>query len=149
MAFDPIERTSLALSVGAVAASWAFATPAFAASVAAGAALEAFNFRALRRTALGFFHGELAGGRLWNGLFAFRFVLLAVGVGVATRLGADPVGLVVGLSLVLPAAFAEAWRVRPPIDPNAPALDPEDEAWERWNPWLAREGEPSEEEDAA
>ena len=50
----------------------------------------------------------------------------------------------IGLSLILPAAVIEAWRARPPIDPRAPVVVPDDEAWERWNPWLAREREPEE-----
>jgi hypothetical protein len=62
--------------------------------------------------------------------------------------GADPAGLLIGLSIVMPAAVIEAWRTRPAIDPTAPAIDPEDEAWERWNPWLAREREENEAEDA-
>ena len=54
--------------------------------------------------------------------------------------------LVVGLSLVIPAAVIEAWRTRPPVDPRAPALAHDDESWERWNPWLAREVEPDEDD---
>ena len=47
----------------------------------------------------------------------------------------------------MPAAVVEAWRTRPAVDPNAPALPPDDETWERWNPWLAREREENEAED--
>ena len=39
----------------------------------------------------------------------------------------------------MPAVIIEAWRARPAVDPSAPALAPDDPAWERWNPWLARE----------
>jgi hypothetical protein len=142
MTFDPIERTSLALSAGAIAAASALATPHFAVSLATGAVLSAINFRALRRSAVASFFGEVDSRMLWNGLFAIRFAFLAIAIGIATSAKVDPAGLCVGLSLVVPAAFIEAWRTRPPIDPNAPALDPEDEAWDRWNPWLARESEP-------
>lgn len=147
MTLDPIERTSLALSAGAIAAASALATPHFAVSLATGAALSAINFRALRASALAAFFGAVDGRMLWGGLFAIRFAFLAVAIGIATKADVDPTALCVGLSLVLPAAFLEAWRTRPPFDPNAPALDPEDEAWDRWNPWLARESEPRAEED--
>ena len=43
---DPIERTNLTLSAGAVAASLLLAGPTFAVSLAAGALLEAVNFLA-------------------------------------------------------------------------------------------------------
>ena len=36
----------------------------------------------------------------------------------------------------------------PPIDPSAPALDPDDEGWDVWNPWLARERDTVDDEDA-
>lgn len=147
MTLDPIERTNLALSVGATAVASALLTPLFAMSLAVGAVLAAINFRALRTSAVASFRGELENRTLWNALFAVRFTLLAVAMLVATRVGVDAAGLAVGLSLVAPAAFIEAWRSRPPIDPNAPALDPDDEAWDRWNPWLARESEQRVEED--
>jgi len=147
MTLDPIERTSFALSAGAIAAASALATPHFAVSLATGAVLSAINFRALRASAVAAFFGELDSRMLWNGLFAIRFAFLAVAIGIATSANVDPTGLCVGLSLVVPAAFFEAWRTRPPIDPNAPALDQDDEAWDRWNPWLARESEPHAEED--
>jgi hypothetical protein len=143
---DPIERTNLALSAGAVAASWWLATPAFALSLAFGALLEAVNFRGLRRSAQFLFWGQIAGGRGWSGLFALRFGLLVIGIGAALAFGAHPVGLLVGLSLIMPAALLEAWRARPPLDPSAPALAPDDPSWEHWNAWLAREREPVEED---
>ena len=147
MTLDPIERTSFALSAGAIAAAAALATPHFAVSLATGAVLSAINFRALRASALAAFFGEVDSRVLWGGLFAIRFAFLAVAIGLATKANVDPAALCVGLSLVLPAAFLEAWRTRPAFDPNAPALDPDDEAWDRWNPWLAREVEPRAEED--
>ncbi len=143
---DPIERTNLALSAGAVAASWWLATPAFALSLGFGALLEAVTFRGLRRSAQFLFWGHIQTGRGWSGLFALRFGLLVLGIGASLAFGADPVGLLVGLSLIMPAAVFEAWRSRPPIDPAAQALAPDDPSWDRWNAWLARESEPVEED---
>jgi hypothetical protein len=147
MKIDPIERTNLTLSAGAAAASLLLLGPAFAASLAAGALLEALNFRGLRRQAQFLFWGQIRSGGAWSGVFALRFGLLVIGIGAALAFGADPAGLLVGLSLVMPAAVIETWRARPPIDPNAPALGPSDPAWESWNPWLARERAPEEDED--
>jgi hypothetical protein len=135
----PIERTNLKLCAGAVVASLAIASPLFALSLALGAAFEALNFRGLRLGAEALFAGELPPRRA--GLLGPRVALLALALGVALYAGAHPVGLVVGLSLILPAAVIEAWRARPPVDPRAASLAPDDEAWERWNPWLARERE--------
>ncbi len=147
MTLDPIERTSLALSAGAIVAASALLTPLFAVSLAAGALLATVNFHALRASAVAAFLGELESRMLWNALFAIRFTFLAAGLGIATHAGVDPTGLVVGLSLVVPAAFIEAWRTRPAVDPTAPGLDPSDDAWDRWNPWLAREAETGEEDE--
>ena len=104
------------------------------------------NFRGLRRSAQFLFWGQIQAGRGWSGLFALRFGLLVIGIGSALAFGAHPVGLLVGLSLIMPAAVFEAWRARPPLDPTAPALAPDDPSWERWNAWLAREREPAEED---
>jgi hypothetical protein len=144
---DPIERTNLKLSAGAAALSLAVATPAFAVSLLAGAALESVNFRGLRRSALALFGGDIAGGGGFRALAGLRFLLLAVGIALALGVGADPVGLVIGLSLIMPAAVIEAWRHRPPVQPDAPRLDADDPAWERWDAWLAREREPAEDEE--
>ena len=136
----PIERTHLELSAGALMASLALSSPLFSSSLVLGAAFEALNFRGLRRAAEALFAGELPARRA--GLLGPRLLLLAAAIGIALAAGAHPIGLVVGLSLILPAALIEAWRARPPVDPRAPALAPDDEAWERWDPWLAREHEP-------
>ena len=149
MALDPIQRMNLVLSAGAVAASLVVATPAFAFSLLVGATLEAFNFHGLWRSSQFLFSGQITGSRGWTGVFALRFSLLALGIGAAIYFGADPVGLCIGLSLIMPAAVIEAWRARPAVDESAPALDPDDPSWDRWNPWLARErGELEEEEDS-
>ena len=146
MSFDPIERTNLTLSAGAVAASLAFGSTAFALSLAIGAALEAFNFRGLRRSAQFLFWGQIGTSSGWLGVYSLRMSLLVIGICAALYFGAHPVGLLIGLSLIMPAAVIEAWRARPPVDPAAPALSDDDPSWERWNPWFARENE--EREDA-
>jgi hypothetical protein len=138
---------NLKLSAGAVAASLVLATPAFAFSLLVGALLETFNFHGLRRSAQFLFWGQIASGRSWTGVFALRFSLLALGIVAAMHFGADPVGLFIGLSLMMPAAVIEAWRARPAIDENAPALDPDDPSWDRWDPWLARERDALENEE--
>ena len=148
MKIDPIERMNLTLSAGAVAASFVLVSPLFALSLAVGAALEAFNFRGLRNQAQFLFWGQIRSGGVWTGVYALRFSLLVIGIGAALYFGADPAGLLVGLSLVMPAAVIEAWRSRPRVDPNAPALAEDDPAWDRWNPWLARERAETEDEDA-
>jgi hypothetical protein len=141
---DPIERTNLTLSAGAAALSLALAPPAFAASLLAGAALELVNFRGLRRSAAAFLGGEIPGSSGYSAVAGLRFLLLAVGIATALGLGAHPVGLVIGLSLIMPAAVIEAWRHRPPVEPDAPRLAADDPDWDRWDAWLARETEPAE-----
>jgi hypothetical protein len=139
-----VERLNLAFSAGAVAASYALVSPGFAGGVAVGAAIEAANFRALFRAGKLFFAGQLGS---WSVGWALRYGLLSIGIGVAIYLGVHPVGLVIGLSLILPAAVIEAWQSRPAIDPNAPALAPDDPSWKRWDPWLARERDDDAEDD--
>ncbi len=139
MTIDPIERWNIAISAGAVATSFAVATPGFATGLAIGAALEAANFRALRRSAQFLFWGVMPGQRAWAAVFALRFSLLAIGIGAALYFGANAAGLLIGLSLIVPAVVIEAWRSRPPIDEDAPRLDDDDPIWDCWNPWLARE----------
>ena len=132
---------SLAFSAGAVAASWALVSPRFAGSLALGAALEALNFRA----AFGYWQRAMLGsGKIsWTRFasFGLRFVLLAGAVWAALAFGAHPVGLLIGLSLVVPGVVLAAWRARPAVDPSAPALAEDDPSWEVWNPWLASEQE--------
>jgi hypothetical protein len=147
VSIDPIERMNLKISAGAVAASLALTTPSFALSLALGALLETLNFHGLRRQAQFLFWGQIKSGGMWTGVFGLRFGILVLGIVAALSFGADPAGLLVGLSLIMPAAVIEAWRTRPRVDPNAPALDPDDPSWEAWNPWLAREHEPREEDD--
>jgi hypothetical protein len=46
----------------------------------------------------------------------------------------------------VPAVLIGAWWLRPPIDPNAPVLPPDDPAWDHWSVWRADVVEPAEEE---
>lgn len=147
MKIDPFERMNLVISAGAVATSYAVASPAFTLGLALGAAMEAANFHALRRSAQFLFWGILPDQRAWAGVFAMRFGLLAIGIIAALYLGANAAGLLVGLSLIMPAAILEAWRTRPPIIEDAETLDVDESAWENWNPWLAREIVPPEDSD--
>jgi hypothetical protein len=146
------ERTvlgySLVFSAGAAAASWAFVSPRFAGSLALGALLEAVNFRALFRYWRSALFGSERLGFAAFGSGAVRLVLLAGAMWGAFAWGAHPIGLAVGLSLIMPAVVLAAWRARPAPDPDAPALDPDDPSWDAWNPWLARERDPDADEDA-
>ena len=140
---QPIERLNVALSAGAVATPAVAASPAFAASVAVGAAIEVLNFRGLAVQCQGFFGSQLGqGGSAWTALTGLRLAVLATVILAAIRHGAEPVGLVVGLSMILPAAAIAGWWLRPaPMDPALapPAPPPDDPSWDQWNPWLARE----------
>jgi hypothetical protein len=139
---DPFERANLTLSAGAIAAAFAIAPAGFTASLAAGAALEVANFRALRRAKQRLFAGEIRGGGAWAALFGLRFALLGFAMYVALQAGADPIALVLGLSLIVPATIWVAWRMPPAVVPAsalAAALPPDDPSWDDWNPWLARE----------
>jgi hypothetical protein len=149
LTLQPIERLNLALGAGATAATWWLVSPGFALSLGFGALLEAVNFRGLHQQAQLLFWGEIKSGSSWTGLYALRFGLLVIGIGGGLALGAHPVGLLLGLSLIMPTAVYWAWRNRPALDPNAPALADDDPAWEQWNPWFAREDEVRAEDDDA
>jgi hypothetical protein len=68
---------------------------------------------------------------------------------VALHQGAHPVGLVLGLSMIVPAALAGAWMKRPAAaaGEEAPAPVPDDASWDDWNAWLARPRDPEREDD--
>lgn len=139
---DPIERVSLALSAGSVGAAYVFASPHFATGLAVGAALETMNLRVQVRTARRFFAGGWAGGAGgWLGGFGFRFGLLMIAIIAALEFGADPLGLLVGVSLSMPAVVFWAWRNRPAVmvQAAAPALAADDPSWDRWSVWRAKE----------
>ena len=145
---DPIERVNFALSAGSLGAAYALASPGFATGLAVGVAIEAVNLRAQVRTARGFFARNSAspalgaGGRLAG--FGVRFGLMAIAIIVALQIGADPLGMLVGLSLTMPAVMFWAWRNRPPLvaQEAAPALEPDDSSWDRWSVWRAKELSP-------
>ncbi len=143
----PIEQANVVFSTSAVVASAALVSPWFAASVALGAVVEGLNFRTMARGASHMFAGEIGANPVWSALFGLRLAMLAGVLFVAIRAGAEPVGLLVGLSMILPAAVVGGWRARPPIDPDAEPLPADDPSWDLWNPWLAREAEPSDEDD--
>lgn len=145
---DPMQGWSLALSAGAAAAGWALVEPLFAASVGLGALLEAANFRQLRRHCQAIVFGGGGGGLAAAG-FGLRFALLGGAVGVALYAGAHPVGLVLGLSMIVPAAIGVAFWGRPAPSEAAPLepLPPDDPSWERWSVWLAGEREPEAEDE--
>jgi hypothetical protein len=140
---EPMERVNLGFSASAVAAGFVLAPPEFAGSMALGAALEAVNFRALYQHSRALFAGQVAGGSAWVGLLGARFAVLGGGIVAALAVGANPVGLVVGLSLAMPATLIAAWLYRPPILPadSLPALSPDDPSWDRYRVWRAREVE--------
>ena len=142
-----MERLNFGISASAVAAGFALASPAFATSLAIGAAIEAMNFRALRAGAAQLFAGNLVAGKAWAMGFGVRFAFLSVAISLALGAGAHPVALVIGLSTTIPAVVIGAWLQRPAIDPSAPALDAEDPSWDAWNPWLARERDASDDEE--
>ena len=109
-----VEQWNLGLSAGAVAASFAFATPFFATSLAAGAFLEAINLGAIHRAARKLFAGEMMSGG-WVGGLALRFMLLGTAIYLTMTSGAHPVAFVVGLSIAMPATVIDAWINRPPV----------------------------------
>jgi hypothetical protein len=150
MKLERVERLNLGLSAGAIAASYALETPHFATSLALGACLEAVNFGTLMRGARRFFSGDIQGAGPWVGVFAIRFLMLGAGIFVFLQLGANPIALVIGLSIAMPAVLIDAWLHRPPtVDPaTLPALDPDDESWDRWNVWRAAEVDRPDDADA-
>jgi hypothetical protein len=144
---ERVQGLNLGLSAGAVVLSLLLLSPRFALSLAAGAALEAANFRSLRRSCQMIFQAGVSGSGAAVTAFGLRFGLLAAAVGFALYIGAHPVGLLIGLSLIVPAIVIAAWMARPEPAPAAPAPPPDDPSWDEWNPWLARERERDAEED--
>lgn len=150
----PIQRWNAVLSAGAVAMASALGSPALALSVALGAVVEALNFRGLTIAARSFVLGEPGGRGLWTALFVMRLGVLATVLLLAIRRGAEPVGLLIGLSMILPAALLGAWKVRPRIPEAGRALEPvpppDDPSWDdpglRWGLWFARERTDDEQE---
>lgn len=150
MAFDRTEQLNWTIAGGALATSAVLAPPPFTLSLALGVALEAVNYRALRRSTELFFGGRIQGGRAWSAGFGLRFAFLALAMTVAVGAGAHPVGLVIGLSTIVPAVVIAALRSRPlGSRPALPGPPPDDASWDEWNPWTASERRPDfEDEDA-
>jgi hypothetical protein len=142
-----LQRFHLTLSVGGIAASALLVGPAFTAAYALGAALEAVNFKALCTCARRILSGQQGGSSTWLALLGMRLTMLFAAMGVALTAGAHPLGLLLGVSTVVPAVLIGAWWLGPPIDPNAPALPPDDPAWDHWSIWRADVVEPAEDGD--
>lgn len=130
-----LQGLNLTLSAGGLAASALFAGPAFTAAYALGAALEAVNFRALCACTTRLLTGQLEGGRVWVALLGLRLTMMFGAMGVALAAGAHPLGLLLGVSTVVPAVLFGAWWLAPPVDPAAPALPADDPAWDHWSVW--------------
>ncbi len=109
-----VEQWNLGLSASAVAASFALATPHFATSLAAGAFLEAINLGAIYRASKRLFAGEMM-SRGWIGGLSLRFLILGTAIFLTMRAGANPIALLIGLSIAMPATVIDAWLNRPPI----------------------------------
>ncbi len=136
MKLYPAEKLNLGLSAGAVATSLALATPLFAGSLAFGATLGSVNFRFLHTTAEGVFQGAVQSSA-WVVVLAFRLALVFAGICAAMLLGADAMGLLIGLSIVMPATVAAAVWLRPAHVPTmpGPAVAPDDPIWDDYSVW--------------
>lgn len=138
----PIERVHAVLAVVAVPMAALLASTPFTVSLAVGLLIGALNFRGLCLQAEGLFSSQLGErGGMWTAFSGLRLVVLATLMLLALRAGADPVALVLGLSMILPACLIGGWRMRPAPGPATlvPVPAPDDPSWDRWNPWLARE----------
>lgn len=143
--FDSFEKTNLTLSAGVIGASLFFAPP-MTLGVVVGVLIEAINFRGLRTAANTLFSGALPSGAML-GLFALRFLFLGGATAVAIWSGVHPLGLVLGLSTVVPAVLIAAWQNRSVMQELAAAtvseefaiVPSDDPSWDRWNVWRACE----------
>ncbi len=81
------------------------------------------------------------------GVLGLRIAMVCGGIAVAMTAGADPLGLALGLSLVMPATLIAALWNRPQVVEQAadPGLDPDDPSWDRYSIWRAAEREEDEE----
>lgn len=145
---DAVERTNAALALGLLVVAALSSSPRFTGSLAAGVLISAVNYRALRRAVDRLFAGELPSGRAWTAGYGLRFFFVGAAMLAALYTGADPIGLVIGLSTVVPAVVIAAWRFPPASFPSPEAPPPDDPSWDRWDPWRAREREEPEEDDA-
>lgn len=144
-----IERYNLAFCAGALVASFALGAAHFGVSLLLGALLASANLRVLWRYSeivLGV--GEKHGGSSLPALgFGVRFTVMGALLWLALSAGAHAIGLLLGLSLIVPSVVIAAWRHRPTVTPGLPALATDDPEWDSWNPWLARERDPDEDDE--
>ena len=91
----------------------------------------------MHKTADAVFAGNVPGGGPWIAVLSLRLSLVFAGVILAMYTGADPIGLLIGLSLVMPATIAAAVWHRPAITPQEPfpAVDPDDPIWDDYSVW--------------
>jgi hypothetical protein len=79
------------------------------------------------------------GGGPWVVVLILRLGLVFAGIIAAMMTGADPIALVIGLSLAMPATVAAAVWHRPAIEEvaaqDAPAIDPDDSSWDDFSVW--------------
>lgn len=141
MKFYPAERVNIGISAGAVAASLAATSPHFAGSLAIGAILEAMNFRFMHGVAEALFAGVVNGGGPWVGVLSLRIGLVVAGIVAALTVGANPLALVIGLSLAMPATVIAAVMNRQEVIPQQPnpGLEPDDPSWDTYSIWRAGE----------
>ena len=134
-----VEQWNIGLSASAVAASYALATPHFATSLAAGAFLEAINLGAIHRAAKRLFAGELMSSG-WVGGLSMRFIILGLAIFVTMNAGANPVALLIGLSIAMPAVLIDAWIHRPKLGEYdlLPAIPSDDPSWDELEVWTLR-----------
>ena len=144
-----IERYNLAFCAGGLAAAFALGSPRFAVSLLLGALLASANLRGIWRYSeivLGV--GKASEGSRLPALgFGVRFILLGAVLWVALSAGAHPIALLLGLSLIVPSVVIAAWRNRPEVLEGLPGLASDDPEWDMWNPWLARERDPDEDDE--
>ncbi len=138
---------NLTIAAVAVAAGYLFVGEHFGTSLAIGALVEAWNFRTLWRSCERIFLAEESVGLPVVAGFGMRFGLMAGFIALALWAGANAAGLVTGLSLIVPSVLIAVWRARPPVLADLPALEQDDPEWDEWNPWLARERTPDEDEE--
>lgn len=138
-----VGRWYLALVAGAVSVAWFASSPGVAISLLCGAGIGALNFFLIYRNCQAIFLGAAGGER--NGTvvaalgFCLRFGMLLLVVAVSIYIGAHPVGLVIGLSLIVPAILIQTWISRPAVDRAATLAPLDDGCREIWNASLVRE----------
>jgi hypothetical protein len=64
-------------------------------------------------------------------------LLLVAGIVLSMAAGANPIALLIGLSIVVPAVVIDAWHHRPAIEncELVPAPPPDDPSWDDWSLW--------------